>query len=147
MKEIRLVGTDEGSFDYNRNLDFEIIKDKKIEIQLHAEMVFKEGVDRVLFQIQVRYILGKEQLISYSVFLWFIVREWSDYVKGMSDRDVLALEETYSMLDITVGFLRGSLSLQERSTPFKGAFLPIVDINSLMKEVKVNRLKDKMESV
>ncbi len=142
MKKIRIIGTDEGSFDYNRNLNFEQIKNKPLEIQLHVEMIFKEGFDKVLFRSYVRYLLEKDQVMKYDVSLWFLVQNWDEYIKDMKDDDIHNLDETYRMLAVTIGFLRGSLSLQERSTPFKGAFLPLLDIEALMKEVIVKRLTD-----
>lgn len=142
MKKILLVGTNEGSFDYNRNLKFDQIKNSQIEVQLHADMVFREGIDKVLIQISIRYLLEKEQILNYSISLLFKVQDWDVYFKEMSNNDLLASDETHRMLSVAVGFLRGSLSLQERSTPFKGAFLPLIDIDALSKEVSVNRLKE-----
>lgn len=146
MKKIILVGTDEGSFDYNRNLEFGKIKDEEIGIELHSEMVFKPGLDKILIRIGVRYMLKKEQILIYSVALWFKVENWDAYTNGMSDEAILATDESMRMLAVTVGFLRGSLSLQERTTPFKGAFLPLINIKDLAKEVVINRLKDDSET-
>lgn len=141
MKKIILVGTNEGSFDYNRHVDFASIKNVELQLQLHAEMVFKEDIDTIMMVVFTRYLHGKEQLMNYSVSLTFKVGHWSEYVEGMGDKDILGTEEVHRMLGITVGFLRGSLSLQLRSTTLNGAFLPLVNIEELCKDVNVNRLK------
>lgn len=142
MKKITLVGADEGAFDYNRSIDsIESVK-RDVEIMLHVEMVFREGVDVVTFQVFTRYVSDKLRLLDYSVTLGFRVENWSNEVMDKSNADVLAMDEVRRMLSIAVGFLRGSLSLQTRTTPFKGAFLPLVNIDNLKKNVNVNRLKD-----
>lgn len=147
MKKITLIGTDEGLFDYNRNVNFDSIKNVEIQLQLHAEMVFKEDVDTVMMMVLTRYLQGKEQLISYGVSLHFSVAQWAEYVKDMKDDDILATEEVHRMLGIAIGYLRGSLSLQLRSTSLKGAFLPLVNIESLSKQVKINRLPKQLTEV
>lgn len=143
MNKIILVGTNEGSFDYNRNIVFADIKDKEIEIQLHTDIVFKAGTDNVLLRMFVRYMQNKEQIISYDVSLGFKVIDWQILIKDMKDEDILKTEEVLRMIVVTIGFLRGSLSLQERTTPFKKAFLPLIDdINALIKDVSIYRLKE-----
>ena len=69
MKKIVLVGTDEGSFDYNRNIDFPSIKNQEIQLQLHVEMVYKEDSDRIIMMVFTRYLLKKEQLLNYKISL------------------------------------------------------------------------------
>lgn len=140
MKKLFLIGADEGSFDYNRNFDHSKVEKREVEIRLQVEMVFKKGVDIVTFRIFVRYSLGKEQLLDYNTTLGFKVIGWSEYVEPMKDEEILNTAEVHRMLAVSVGFLRGSLSLQERSTPFKGAFLPLIDIEALKKNVIINRL-------
>lgn len=89
-----------------------------------------------------RYLLYKDQLINYSVSLNFKVDQWVDYIRDKKDEDLLHSEELHRMLAISVGFLRGSLSLQLRTTPLKGAFLPLIDIDALIKNVNINRVKE-----
>lgn len=141
MKKIVLTATDEGSFDYNRNVDFSGIKNVELQLQVHVEMVFKDDSENVMIVVYTRYLREKEQLINYSVSLNFKVDQWPEYVKDLKDVDVLETEEVHRMLGIAVGYLRGSLALQLRSTSLKGAFLPLIDIDSLSKKVNVNRLK------
>lgn len=142
MKKIVLIGTDEGSFDYNRNVDFQAIKDKELQLQLHAEFVCSEIRDTVMMMVFTRYLLNKDQLINYSISLNFKVDQWVDYIRDKKDEDLLHSEELHRMLAISVGFLRGSLSLQLRTTPLKGAFLPLIDIDALCKNVNINRVKE-----
>ena len=145
MKNITLVRTDEGSFDYNRNADFQSIKDKKLQLMLHVEMGFSDDMDIVTMVVYTRYMLDKEQLLNYKVSLSFKVEQWSDYVREMNDDSIRSLEEVHRMLGIAVGFLRGSLSLQERTTPLKGAFLPLVNIEGLSKKINIIRLNREEE--
>lgn len=143
MKKIVLVGTDEGSFDYNRNADFPSIKNQEIQLQLHVEMIHKEDSDRIIMMVFTRYLLNKEQLLNYSISLNFKVDQWPEYIKGMNDVQIQSLEEVHRMLGISVGFLRGSLSLQERTTPLRGAFLPLINIDDLSKNINITRLTKK----
>lgn len=140
MKKIVLVGTDEGSFDYNRNVDFQSIRSKEIQLQLHVDMVHKDDSDRIIMVVYTRYLLNKEQLLNYNISLNFKVEQWPEYIKGMNDAQIQSLEEVHRMLGISVGFLRGSLSLQERTTPLRGAFLPLINIEDLSKNINITRL-------
>lgn len=146
MMKIILVGTNEGSFDYNRNLDFQSIKDEEIQIQLHPEMLFLEGNDIVSVMLFTRFLLKKEEILKYSVTLHFKVENWTEFVKEKTDNEVRSTEEIHRMLGIIVGFLRGSLSLQERTTPLKGAFLPLVDIQRLSMDMNINRKSESRDS-
>lgn len=141
MKKMRLIGSDEGSFDYNRNVEFSSIAKKEVEIQLHAEFSCMEDVNVVSVSLFTRYLLEKEQLLNYSISLIFEIDDWASFVKENKDEDILDSEEVHRILAISVGFLRGSLSLQLKTTPLKGAFLPLINIDGLKKNMNINRLK------
>ena len=141
MKRMRLIGSDEGSFDYNRNVEFSSIAKREVSIQLHAELTCMENENIVSVSLFTRYLLEKDQLLNYRVSLMFEIEGWASFINEHKDEDILESDEVYRILAISVGFLRGSLSLQQKTTPLRGAFLPLINIEGLKKNANINRLK------
>ena len=138
------LGAVEGSFSYNRSIDYKSAEiKKKVVLKLRSELLYAVDSDIVGMQF---YLLGKheeEQFLSYNVMLTFRVDGWRELVSGLKEEDLLQEDTVKLMLEITVGFMRGSLFIQEKNTPLEGWNLPILPIQNLLSKIHVIKASPK----
>lgn len=138
------LGAVEGSFSYNRSIDYKSAEiKKKVVLKLRPELLYAVDSDIVGMQF---YLLGKheeEQILSYNVMLTFRVDGWRELVSGLKEEDLLQEDTVKLMLEITVGFMRGSLFIQEKNTPLEGWNLPILPIQNLLSKIHVIKASPK----
>lgn len=75
--------------------------------------------------------------------LTFRVDGWRELVSGLKEEDLLQEDSVKLMLEITVGFMRGSLFIQEKNTPLEGWNLPILPIQNLLSKIHVIKASPK----
>ena len=78
-------------------------------------------------------------VLSYSVILTFMVKDWSTEVNGKSDDEIKKLPGVDEMLDMAVGFLRGSMYVHTKNSPLEGLTIPVLSIPELKKNLKVKK--------
>jgi len=144
MDNIILVNALEGEFEFDRTVDFKsAIQQKTIGLGVGATLLLSETKDIVgmLFSINVKCM--EEVALSYSVILTFQIKGWSEAVNESGKETLKLLPEVGEMLDIAVGFLRGSMYVHTKNSPLKGLTVPVLSIAELQKRMKVEKPKQK----
>jgi len=140
MDNIIFVNALEGEFEFDRTVDFKsAIQQKAIGLRVGSTLLLSDTKDVVgmLFSINMKY--KEEVALSYSVILTFQVKGWGEEVKE-SDKDAIKmLPEVGKMLDIAVGFLRGSMYVHTKNSPLEGLTVPVLSIAELQKKMKVEK--------
>lgn len=140
MDNIIFVNALEGEFVIDRTVDFKsAMQQKVIGIGVGATLLLAETKDIVgiLFSVNMKY--KEDVVLSYSVILTFQVKGWS---KEMDKRDkdaIKELPEVSEMLDIAVGFLRGSMYVHTKGSPLEGLTIPVLSISELKNNLKVEK--------
>jgi hypothetical protein len=139
MANIIFINATESPFNYNRTLDIksDAIR-KNLSLGIRSELLYAKGVDLVEMRLYLIMKYEKEQVFSYNVGLTFTIAGWKEKLSsGATNVDIQNSEEVSKMLDITVGFIRGSLFVQEKSTPFEGMNLPILSIPDMISTIQL----------
>ena len=140
MDNIIYLNALEGDFEYDRTLDFKkAMQQNEIGLGVGATLLLsdKKNIVGMLLSMGLNYKDGN--VLSYSVILTFHVDGWSDNVnfddvESFKDMDVVG-----KMLDVTVGFLRGSMYVHTKNSPLEGLTLPILSLEELQKKMKVEK--------
>lgn len=144
MDNIILVNALEGEFEFDRTVDFKsAIQQKTIGLGVGATLLLSETKDIVgiLFSVNMKY--KEDVVLSYSVILTFQVKGWSIEMDERDKNAIKKMPEVSEMLDIAVGFLRGSMYVHTKNSPLEGLTIPVLSISELKNNLKVEKPEQK----
>lgn len=146
-ENIIFLGAVDNSFNYNRTIDYQSKEVKQnIKIGVHTELLFGPTDTNI---VGIRFFLlmkHKEEIIlNYDVTLTFKVDGWKNKISKLNKEELLRSKEIEQMVEITVGFMRGSLFVQEKNTPLERMNLPILSIPNLLSNIQVIELPKPQE--
>lgn len=124
--KIRLIGFQEMEFQVKG--DVKITKNmlQEMSISLQPILRYRTDSDLVGVQVGIAYEYKKEKLLPYGVILTFWITDWTETAKGITAAkrpDGLVMQS----FEITVWFIRGTMSIHARKTSFDDTFLPIIN--------------------
>lgn len=140
MDKIIYLNALEGDFEYDRTLDFKkAMQQKEIGLGVGATLLLsdKKNIVGMLLSMGLNYKDGN--VLKYSVILTFHVDGWTDNVNLDDEASLREQGVVGRMLDITVGFLRGSMFVHTKNSPLEGLTLPILSLEELQKKMKVEK--------
>lgn len=140
MGNIIFLNALEGEFEFDRTVDFKsAMQQKSIGMGVGANLLLSDTKDilGMLFSVNMKY--NEAVVLSYSVILTFMVKDWSTEVNGKSDDEIKKLPGVDEMLDMAVGFLRGSMYVHTKNSPLEGLTIPVLSIPELKKNLKVKK--------
>lgn len=140
MDNIIYLNALEGDFEYDRTLDFKkAMQQNEISLGVGATLLLsdKKNIVGMLLSMGLNYKDGN--VLKYSVILTFHVDGWSDNVKFDDKESFKEMDAVGRMLDVTVGFLRGSMYVHTKNSPLEGLTLPILSLEELQKKMKVEK--------
>lgn len=140
MNGIIFIGAVEGSLNYNRTIDYKSENFKKdIQIGVRAELLLDVNTDMVglRFYLRIKSKNNEISILDYHVTLTFKVENWQKDFTPLSKEKLLEKDEVKKMLEITIGFMRGSLFVQEKNTPLEGLNLPIIVVDELLPLIQI----------
>lgn len=140
MGNIIFLNALEGEFKFDRTVDFKsAMQQKAIGMSVGANLLLSDTKDilGMLFSVNMKY--NEAVVLSYSVILTFMVKDWSTEVNGKSDDEIKKLPGVDEMLDMAVGFLRGSMYVHTKNSPLEGLTIPVLSIPELKKNLKVKK--------
>lgn len=144
MDKIKFLSAIESDFKYDRTIDFkEAVKQKKMEFSVGATLLLTDAQNIVGVHFAIKMSYNKKDALSYSVILTFHVEGWSSEINpNEENKDAIrSMEVVSEMLDITVGFLRGSMYVQTKNSPLEGFTVPIISIKKLQENLEVKKNK------
>jgi hypothetical protein len=65
------------------------------------------------------------------------VDNWQKDFTNLPDKELREKDEVKKMLEITIGFMRGSLFVQEKNTLLEGLNLPIIIVDELLPLIQI----------
>lgn len=142
MGKIKFLNALEGDLRYDRTLDFkEALKNKELELGVSATLLLSSTKDivGVLFAMGMKY--EGAEVLRYSVIVTFLVEGWTADMHEVSEDSIKENSEVREMLDVTVGFLRGSMFIHTKDSPLEGLTVPLISIKELQQNVKVKNVK------
>lgn len=140
MDNIIYLNALEGDFEYDRTLDFKkAMQQNEISLGVGATLLLsdKKNIVGMLLSMGLNYKDGN--VLKYSVILTFHVDGWSDNVNFDDKESFKEMDVVGRMLDVTVGFLRGSMYVHTKNSPLEGLTLPILSLEELQKKMKVEK--------
>lgn len=140
MNNIIFIGAVDGSLNYNRTIDYKSENFKKdIQIGVRAELLLDVNTDMVglRFYLRIKSNNDEVNILDYHVTLTFKVKNWQKDFTNLSKEELLEKDEVKKMLEITIGFMRGSLFVQEKNTPLEGLNLPIIIVDELLPLIQI----------
>ena len=93
----------------------------------------------MLFTMDMKY--KGEDALRYSVIVTYFVEGWTADMHKASEDSIKDKEEVRKMLDVTVGFLRGSMFVHTKNSPLDGLTVPIISMDELQKKLKIENVK------
>lgn len=139
MEKIIFINAIESPFTYNRTIDIQSNEIKKdLSLGVRSELFYAKGLDIVQVKFYLIIKSKEDQVLSYDVTLAFKIDGWGQKVESLSPEEVAKEEEVKYMLDIAVGFMRGALYVYEKNTPIQGLNLPILSLDELLKNIRIN---------
>ena len=63
--------------------------------------------------------------------MFYEVKEWRKLLEEKTPEYIKKMEEVEKLLEITIGYVRGSLSVQTKNTPVENLYLPILPIKDV----------------
>ena len=139
MEKIIFINAIESPFTYNRTVDIQSNEIKKdLSLGVRSELFYAKGLDIVQVKFYLIIKSKEDQVLSYDVTLAFKIDGWGQKVESLSPEEVAKEEEVKYMLDIAVGFMRGALYVYEKNTPIQGLNLPILSLDELLKNIRIN---------
>lgn len=140
MDNIIYLNALEGDFEYDRTLDFKkAMQQNEISLGVGATLLLsdKKNIVGMLLSMGLNYKDGN--VLKYSVILTFHVDGWSDNVNFDDKESFKEMDVVGRMLDVTVGFLRGSMYVHTKNSPLEGLTLPILSLKELQKKMKAEK--------
>lgn len=140
MNNIIFIGAVEGPLNYNRTIDYKSVNFKKdTQIGVRTELLLDVDTDMVgvRFYIRIKSKDNKVNILDYHVTLTFKVDNWQKDFTNLPDKELREKDEVKKMLEITIGFMRGSLFVQEKNTLLEGLNLPIIIVDELLPLIQI----------
>lgn len=142
MDKIKFLNALESDLKYDRTLDFKkALKNKELELGVGATLLQPKAEDIVgmLFTMDMKY--KGENALRYSVIVTYFVEGWTADMHEAGEDSIKEKEEVRKMLDVTVGFLRGSMFVHTKDSPLDGLTVPLISIDELQKNLKIENVK------
>lgn len=130
MANILFTGVTESPLNYNQTLDYDKFVNP-LELGVRNELIYSKGSDVVFMTFHVIFKHEKDEILKYSVRLNFQVEGWVKIVENLSANEIKLLPEVHELVEVTSGFLRGSMYVRAQNTPVKKLVLPILNIGDL----------------
>ncbi len=144
MDRIAFVNALEGELEFDRTIDFKkAMQQQQVGLGVGASLLLSETKDIVGVLFSVNMSCQKEVALHYSVILTFHVKGWSEEIVGTSIESLKQKLEVGMMVDVAVGFLRGSLYVHTKNSPLEGLTIPVLDISEIQKNLKVKKTEVK----
>lgn len=140
MDKIRFIDALEGEFEFDRTIDFKAaMQQKQIGLGVGATLLLSDAKDIVgmLFSVSMTY--EGEVVLHYSVILTFQVKDWSDEIHDAGVASIRQKHNVEKMLNMAVGFLRGSMYVHTKNSPLEGLTIPVLDLGEVQKNMKVKK--------
>ena len=144
MDKIIFVDALEGELEFDRTVDFKkAMQQKQIGLGVGATMLLSDAKDVIgmLFSVNMSY--HKEVALHYSVILTFQLKGWSEEIDESDSKKIKQMDEVKKMLEITIGFLRGSMYVHTKNSPLEGLTVPVLDLQELVKNLKLKKVDKK----
>lgn len=144
MDKIIFVDALEGELEFDRTVDFKkAMQQKQIGLGVGATMLLSDAKDVIgmLFSVNMSY--HKETVLRYSVILTFQLKGWSEEIDESDLKKIKQMDEVKKMLEITIGFLRGSMYVHTKNSPLEGLTVPVLDLQELVKNLKLKKVDKK----
>lgn len=138
MENIRFVNALEGAFEYDRTLEMnsEDVR-RAMALGVGAALLLSEAKDVVGMHFSMVLKYQDSVALRYSVVLTFKVSGWNGKIADEKEENLKNRDEVSQMLQVAVGFLRGSLYVHTKNSPLDGLTLPILSIDKLLQNMKV----------
>lgn len=140
MDKIIFVNALEGELQFDRTIDFKkAMQQKKIGLGVGATLLLADAKDIVGMLFSVSMNCEGEVALHYSVILTFQVKGWSDEIQKANPEAIKQKPEVANMLDMAVGFLRGSMYVHTKNSLLDGLTIPVLDLVEIQKNLKVKK--------
>lgn len=140
MDKMIFLNALEGEFKFDRTLDFKAAM-QQIGLGVGATLLLSDAKDIVgmLFSVTMGY--RGNMVLQYSVILTFQLKGWGIEVDENNAEAVKQMTEVEKMLDMAVGFLRGSMYVHTKNSPLEGLTIPILNLEEIQKNLKVRKVR------
>ena len=140
MDKIIFVDALEGEFEFDRTLDFKAaMQQKQIALGVGATLLLSDAKDIVGMLFSVNMNCQGEAALHYSVILTFQVKGWSEEIDESNTESIKQNQEVGKMLDMAVGFMRGSMYVHTKNSPLEGLTIPVLDLGEVLENMKVKK--------
>ncbi len=144
MDKIIYLNALEGEFVFDRTIDFKAaMQQNQISLGVGASLLLSDAKDIVGMLFSVNMNCQEEVALQYSVILTFKVKGWSCEVDESDNESIKLKPEVGKMLDMAVGFLRGSMFVHTKNSPLEGLTIPVLDLLEVQKNLKIKSPKIK----
>lgn len=144
MDKIIYLNALEGEFVFDRTIDFKAaMQQNQISLGVGASLLLSDAKDIVGMLFSVNMNCQEEVALQYSVILTFKVKGWSCEVDESDNESIKMKPEVGKMLDMSVGFLRGSMFVHTKNSPLEGLTIPVLDLLEVQKNLKIKSPKKK----
>lgn len=144
MDKIIYLNALEGEFVFDRTIDFKAaMQQNQISLGVGASLLLSDAKDIVGMLFSVNMNCQEEVALQYSVILTFKVKGWSCEVDESDNESIKLKPEVGKMLDMSVGFLRGSMFVHTKNSPLEGLTIPVLDLLEVQKNLKIKSPKKK----
>ncbi len=144
MDKIIYLNALEGEFVFDRTIDFKAaMQQNQISLGVGASLLLSDAKDIVGMLFSVNMNCQEEVALQYSVILTFKVKGWSCEVDESDNESIKLKPEVGKMLDMAVGFLRGSMFVHTKNSPLEGLTIPVLDLLEVQKNLKIKSPKKK----
>lgn len=136
MKEIAFINARNDSFHYNAKYATEAyLMDSQLVIK--CRLLVNPDYDFTSTHLTISINNNGNDILNYSVLVTYKIDGWGQFIAKINDKDILGTPEVRQMVNMSVGFVRGALYMCEKGTPVENINLPIVNIDDIVKTVKV----------
>lgn len=138
MENIRFVNALEGAFEYDRTLEMDSEEVRRaMALGVGATLLLSEAKEVVGMHFSMVLKYQESAALRYSVVLTFKVSGWIDNIADEKEENLKNRKEVSQMLEVAVGFARGSLYVHTKNSPLAGLTLPILSLDQLLQNMKV----------
>lgn len=71
--------------------------------------------------------------------LTFQVKGWSEEIDESNTESIKQNQEVGKMLDMAVGFMRGSMYVHTKNSPLEGLTIPVLNLGEVLENMKVKK--------
>lgn len=144
MDKIIFVDALEGELEFDRTVDFKkAMQQKQIGLSVGATMLLSDAKDVIGMLFSVNMSFYKETVLHYSVILTFQLKGCGEEIDEGDLKKIKQMDEVKKMLEITIGFLRGSMYVHTKNSPLEGLTVPVLDLQELVKNLKLKKIDKK----